>query len=122
MTVHPLHPSARRSRRFLRTAAIAALVVVSLIVCMALALVLFGQQDALLAAHHRIKAATPWLALFQLAAIAALWLAWPWLVDRLPTRWPEVARAALLAARHRICVGLLLVELVVVFGVPFNLL
>jgi len=89
---------------------------------MVLAVALFGQQDALLAAHHRIKAATPWLVLFQLAAITALWLAWPWLVDRLPTRWPEDARSALLAARNRICIGLLLVELVVVLGVPFNLL
>lgn len=101
---------------------ITAVVVLSVIVCMVLALVLFGQQDALLAAHHRIRAATPWLALFQLAAIAALWLAWPTLVDRLRTRWPEEARAALLAARHRICIGLLLVELVVVLGFPFNLL
>ena len=121
MTVHPLRSSVQRPRRFLRTAVIAALVFLSVTVCMVIALVLFGQQDALSIAHRRIRAARPWLALIQLAAIAALWLAWPWLVGRLRTRWPEEARAALLAARHRICIGLLLVELVVVLGIPFNL-
>lgn len=117
MTVRELRPP-RRARRLARPVAVA--VGVALVAFVVLALSAFGTYDEWATVHRGVRHLKPYLVALQCLAIAALWFAWPWLVGRL-TRRPDDARAALLAARHRICAGLIVIELVVVLGVPFSL-
>ena len=122
MTVHPL-PSRRRrlaTRPLARSVIAALLAVIGLAAFVVVALVVLGFRDDLDVLHQVVGRIKPYLAGLHLLAIGALWLAWPWLAHRLPVRWPEEARAAFLGARHRICIGLLFIELLVVLGIPFG--
>lgn len=122
MTVHPLARPRRKFHRLVRPIAIGALAVVALAAVALAVLFMFGGYARFAALHAHVGRLKPYLVTLQLLAIGTLWLGWPSLVDRLRTRWPDPACAALLAARHRICIGLLLIELVVVLGLPFSLL
>lgn len=115
MSVRELRPP-RLAGRLARPVAVG----VALVAFVVLALFAFGTYDEWATVHRGVRHLKPYLVALQCLAIAALWFAWPWLVGRL-TRWPDDARAALLAARHRICAGLIVIELVVVLGVPFSL-
>ena len=122
MTVHPL-PSGRRrliTRALARSAVAALLAVIGVAAFVVAAMVSLGVRDELDVLHQLIGRIKPYLVGMHLLAIGALWLAWPWLAHRLPARWPEEARAAFLGARHRICIGLLFIELLVVLGIPFG--
>ena len=122
MTVHPL-PSGRRrliTRPLARSAVVALLAVIGLAAFVVVAVVSFGFRDDLDVLHQVVGRIKPYLVGVHLLAIAALWLAWPRLAHRLPARWPEEARAAFLGARHRLCVALLAIELLVVLGIPFG--
>lgn len=120
MTVRELRPP-RRARRLARPVAIGVASVAALVAFVVVALFAFGTYDGWATVHRGVRHLKPYLVALQCLAIAALWFAWPWLVGRL-TRWPDDARAALLAARHRICVGLVFIELVVVLGLPFSII
>jgi hypothetical protein len=122
MTVRPL-PSGRRrlvNRLHARSAIGARLAVIGLAAFVVVAMVALGFRDDLDVLHQVVGRIKPYLVGLHLLAIGALWLAWPWLGHRLPARWPEEARAAFLGARHRICIGLLFIELLVVLGFPFG--
>ncbi|NMG30167.1 hypothetical protein [Aromatoleum evansii] len=122
MTVHPL-PSGRRrpiTRPLARSAVVALLAVIGLAAFVVVALAALGFRDNLDVLHHVVGRIKPYLVGVHLLAIAALWLAWPRLAHRLPARWPEEARAAFLGARHRFCIALLAIELLVVLGIPFG--
>lgn len=123
MTVHPL-PSRRRRlvpRPLARSVMAALLAVIGLAAFVVVALIALGFRDDLEVLHQVVGRIKPYLAGLHLLAIGALWLAWPWLTRRLPAHWPNEARAAFLGARHRICIGLLFIELLVVLGIPFGL-
>ncbi|NMG16256.1 hypothetical protein [Aromatoleum bremense] len=119
MSVSELRPP-RRTRRLARPLAVGVASVAALVALVVAARFAFGTYDEWATVHRNVRHLKPYLVALQGLAIAALWVAWPWLVGRL-ARWPDDARAALLAARHRICAGLVVIELVVVLGFPFSL-
>lgn len=106
------------ARTAVRTLGIVAAMVLILVVLVVLALNLPRAHVGIVAVRDTLHAVKPALVAGHLVLICALWLLWPRLADRLPARWPDDVRAAFRAARHRICLGLLVFELVVVIGLP----
>ena len=122
MTVHPFQSGRRRllTRPLARGALAAVLAMVGIAAFVVVAMVALGFRDDMDVLHQVVGRIKPYLVSVHLLSIGALWLAWPWLGHRLPARWPDEARRAFLGARHRVCIGLLFIELFVVLGIPFG--
>ncbi|MDT3671769.1 MAG: hypothetical protein ROZ37_15745 [Aromatoleum sp.] len=122
MTVHPFQSGRRRliTRPLARSALATVLAIIALAAFVVVAMVALGFRDDLDVLHQVVGRIKPYLVGVHLLAIGALWLAWPWLGHHLPARWPDEARRAFLGARHRVCIGLLFIELFVVLGIPFG--
>lgn len=110
----------RGLRRFLLLFSV---VFVALAGLLAAGSLMLGAQRTLAAAAQALDQVRGWLHAAQLAAIAWLWWRWDAAADWLARRgWVHATRKReLVRARHRLIALLLLVQLLVVMGVPFRI-
>ncbi|MEX0926136.1 MAG: hypothetical protein WD208_05395 [Dehalococcoidia bacterium] len=69
-----------------------------------------------------IERAEPWLLAWRIALCTALIVGWPWLIDRLRPWLPDANHIDLRQARWRVALWLVAVEMVLIQGVPAQLL